>query len=145
MVTISSFIRTVTNATLQISRARLLLFLIPVSQRTARLVTRRIWDGVPRHIATRTRCRDFHRTTDIDQQHARSVTRIRRTIRSLVAKAAGVIIRARGLIDMDVNIKNPNHAKGGFSTDCIMCHTMNAWKPATFDHATINFLILQKS
>src|SRR5665811_1683504 len=29
---------------------------------------------------------------------------------------------------------NPAHAASGFSTDCISCHTENAWQPATFDH-----------
>jgi hypothetical protein len=29
---------------------------------------------------------------------------------------------------------DPNHATLNFSHDCTTCHTINAWKPATFDH-----------
>jgi len=29
---------------------------------------------------------------------------------------------------------NPNHIAAGFPTDCIACHGINAWQPATFDH-----------
>ncbi|MBE0571208.1 MAG: hypothetical protein IH618_06655 [Ignavibacteriaceae bacterium] len=29
---------------------------------------------------------------------------------------------------------NPNHISIGFPTDCIQCHTINGWSPATFDH-----------
>jgi hypothetical protein len=29
---------------------------------------------------------------------------------------------------------NPSHTELSFSTDCIMCHSENAWIPATFDH-----------
>ncbi|MCF8300817.1 MAG: cytochrome c3 family protein, partial [Haliscomenobacter sp.] len=31
--------------------------------------------------------------------------------------------------------QNPNHASGGFSTDCASCHTTNpGWRPSTFNH-----------
>jgi hypothetical protein len=31
---------------------------------------------------------------------------------------------------------NPNHVSSQFSTDCLVCHTVNpGWKPATFDHS----------
>jgi hypothetical protein len=29
---------------------------------------------------------------------------------------------------------NPNHINSGFPTDCIQCHTIYGWSPATFDH-----------
>ncbi|QQS37031.1 MAG: hypothetical protein IPM56_03495 [Ignavibacteriales bacterium] len=32
------------------------------------------------------------------------------------------------------NTTNPPHASTGFSTDCMTCHSQNAWQPATFDH-----------
>lgn len=32
------------------------------------------------------------------------------------------------------NTKDPAHATAQFSTDCITCHTENAWEPSTFDH-----------
>ncbi len=31
---------------------------------------------------------------------------------------------------------NPPHASAGFSTECLSCHTQNAWVPSTFDHNT---------
>jgi len=31
---------------------------------------------------------------------------------------------------------NPPHASNQFSTDCIICHTQDAWTPATFDHSS---------
>ncbi len=34
---------------------------------------------------------------------------------------------------------NPNHAAGGFGHDCTVCHQLNAWSPATFDHAATGF------
>ncbi len=34
---------------------------------------------------------------------------------------------------------NPNHTQNNFSTVCSSCHNINAWKPATFDHATTGF------
>ena len=33
----------------------------------------------------------------------------------------------------------PNHAAANFSTDCVRCHGTQAWRPATFDHATTGF------
>ncbi len=32
------------------------------------------------------------------------------------------------------NTTDPNHSAAQFSTDCVACHSENAWKPATFDH-----------
>ncbi len=29
---------------------------------------------------------------------------------------------------------NPPHASAQFSTDCVICHTQNAWAPSTFNH-----------
>lgn len=40
--------------------------------------------------------------------------------------------------------KLPDHASGGFSHDCTTCHSPNAWKPATFDHALTRFPLLGK-
>lgn len=34
---------------------------------------------------------------------------------------------------------NPNHVTGQFSQLCTDCHTLAAWKPATFDHGKTNF------
>ncbi len=34
---------------------------------------------------------------------------------------------------------NPDHAAGGFDHGCLQCHSMDGWKPATFDHATTRF------
>ncbi len=34
---------------------------------------------------------------------------------------------------------DPNHQQSNFSHDCTTCHSTNAWKPATFDHAQTNF------
>ncbi len=34
---------------------------------------------------------------------------------------------------------NPNHAAGGFSQNCLQCHSTAAWSPATFDHSTTKF------
>jgi len=34
---------------------------------------------------------------------------------------------------------NPNHAAGGFSTECQICHTENGWIPATFRHELTAF------
>jgi hypothetical protein len=36
---------------------------------------------------------------------------------------------------------NPNHLSAGFPTDCLLCHTENAWDPATFDHDGMYFPI----
>ncbi|MCK9209800.1 MAG: hypothetical protein M0P61_03070 [Ignavibacteriaceae bacterium] len=30
--------------------------------------------------------------------------------------------------------KDPNHISAGFATACAICHTINGWKPASFDH-----------
>ncbi len=35
--------------------------------------------------------------------------------------------------------KSPNHQTGKFTHDCMTCHTMTAWKPATFDHSKTSF------
>ncbi|MDT8325081.1 MAG: hypothetical protein RRA94_13295, partial [Bacteroidota bacterium] len=35
--------------------------------------------------------------------------------------------------------QNPDHAAGQFAHDCMTCHDMNAWVPATFDHAQTAF------
>ncbi len=32
------------------------------------------------------------------------------------------------------NTTNPNHGAAMFSTDCLECHTEDAWTPSTFDH-----------
>jgi nitrate/TMAO reductase-like tetraheme cytochrome c subunit len=34
---------------------------------------------------------------------------------------------------------NPNHVSAQFAHDCTTCHDLNAWKPATFDHAATSF------
>ena len=34
---------------------------------------------------------------------------------------------------------NPNHVQGGFSTQCVMCHTTTTWIPASFDHNKTTF------
>ncbi|MEK7727301.1 MAG: cytochrome c3 family protein [candidate division KSB1 bacterium] len=36
---------------------------------------------------------------------------------------------------------NPNHVAFNFSRDCTVCHTLNAWLPATFDHDSQYFRI----
>lgn len=33
----------------------------------------------------------------------------------------------------------PNHTVGQFSRDCLVCHTLTAWRPSTFSHARTNF------
>ena len=35
--------------------------------------------------------------------------------------------------------KNPDHAQGGFSTDCALCHTTVTWDGARFDHSASSF------
>jgi hypothetical protein len=35
--------------------------------------------------------------------------------------------------------QNPDHSAGGFGGDCLTCHTMDGWRPATFDHASTKF------
>jgi nitrate/TMAO reductase-like tetraheme cytochrome c subunit len=39
---------------------------------------------------------------------------------------------------------NPAHAAGGFPTLCTQCHSMNGWKPATFDHQATKFVLTGK-
>lgn len=34
---------------------------------------------------------------------------------------------------------DPNHQGEGYSTDCAVCHSQNAWEPANFDHSNTNF------
>ncbi|MBK6891954.1 MAG: hypothetical protein IPH00_02165 [Flavobacteriales bacterium] len=34
---------------------------------------------------------------------------------------------------------NPNHVTAGFPTDCIVCHDVTNWVPATYDHNATNF------
>ena len=37
---------------------------------------------------------------------------------------------------------DPNHTQSQFSHDCLTCHTVTAWKPATFDHNKTNFQLV---
>ncbi len=39
---------------------------------------------------------------------------------------------------------NPNHQQANFNTDCKSCHTINGWKPATFDHSITGFSLTGK-
>ncbi len=39
---------------------------------------------------------------------------------------------------------NPDHVQGNFAHDCTACHSMTAWSPATFDHATSGFPLTGK-
>ncbi|MBL0174445.1 MAG: hypothetical protein IPP94_04115 [Ignavibacteria bacterium] len=36
-------------------------------------------------------------------------------------------------------VAQPSHVNGQFNHDCTTCHTVNAWKPSTFDHAATRF------
>ena len=36
-------------------------------------------------------------------------------------------------------VADPNHPLNNFSHDCLSCHTMTAWTPATIDHSTTSF------
>ena len=36
---------------------------------------------------------------------------------------------------------DPNHVAQQFSTECMVCHSENAWEPATFDHNETNFIL----
>lgn len=36
----------------------------------------------------------------------------------------------------------PNHMGGQFSHDCLTCHTVNGWKPSTFNHSSTSFPLL---
>jgi hypothetical protein len=38
-----------------------------------------------------------------------------------------------------LSTSNPNHAASGFPTACETCHTVQAWRPATFDHGLTRF------
>ena len=35
------------------------------------------------------------------------------------------------------NTTDPDHEAGSYPTDCTICHSQNAWSPATFDHNTV--------
>ncbi|MHB1049641.1 MAG: multiheme c-type cytochrome [Bacteroidota bacterium] len=37
------------------------------------------------------------------------------------------------------DVTDPNHLVNNFSHDCLSCHTMTAWTPATIDHSTTSF------
>jgi len=37
------------------------------------------------------------------------------------------------------NVSDPNHQTNNFSHNCLNCHTVNAWEPATFDHDKTDF------
>jgi hypothetical protein len=37
------------------------------------------------------------------------------------------------------SVSTPNHATGQFNHDCLICHTTDAWQPATFNHETTAF------
>ncbi len=39
---------------------------------------------------------------------------------------------------------NPNHTMAKFSTTCSQCHTINSWKPSSFNHAQTNFILTGK-
>jgi nitrate/TMAO reductase-like tetraheme cytochrome c subunit len=42
--------------------------------------------------------------------------------------------------DNDYNsVTDPNHVQNNFSHDCTLCHSTNAWEPATFDHNQTQF------
>jgi hypothetical protein len=43
------------------------------------------------------------------------------------------------------NTTSPNHTTAHFGTDCVSCHTENAWEPATFDHDAQYFPIYSGS
>jgi len=36
-------------------------------------------------------------------------------------------------------VEDPNHVQNNFDQNCLLCHTTNAWEPATFDHASTTF------
>ncbi|NUN69739.1 MAG: hypothetical protein HUU02_08520, partial [Bacteroidetes bacterium] len=40
------------------------------------------------------------------------------------------------------NAVSPNHQTGLFPHECSSCHTMNSWRPSSFDHAKTNFALL---
>jgi hypothetical protein len=37
------------------------------------------------------------------------------------------------------SVQDPNHIASGFSTDCTLCHTIQAWIPGGFDHSLSQF------
>ena len=37
------------------------------------------------------------------------------------------------------NTTDPNHVQNNYPTDCTLCHTINGWSPANFDHNTTAF------
>jgi mono/diheme cytochrome c family protein len=39
------------------------------------------------------------------------------------------------------NSTNPNHIQAKFSSNCIECHTVNGWRPSTFNHSTTGFVL----
>ncbi len=40
-----------------------------------------------------------------------------------------------------VAVTDPNHVTNNFSQDCSICHSTNAWEPATFDHNQTAFIL----
>ena len=40
------------------------------------------------------------------------------------------------------NTTNPNHVANSFPTECMSCHTTNAWEPSSFDHSTTGFALI---
>jgi hypothetical protein len=40
------------------------------------------------------------------------------------------------------NTTTPSHVTSQFSHDCLTCHSMTAWKPATFNHSTTAFPLI---
>lgn len=36
---------------------------------------------------------------------------------------------------------NPSHVAAGFTHECMDCHTLHAWQPSTFDHASVGFAL----
>lgn len=37
------------------------------------------------------------------------------------------------------SVSNPNHRNGQFNENCLICHTMTAWRPSTHDHDLTEF------
>jgi len=125
------YIQTVISATLQISQVRRHPFLIPVSQRTAQPVTRRIQDGHHRHTVMRMQFRDSPRTTGIGLLLVPSVTRMQRTIQLHAAKAVVVILLAREVvIDSEEKRKTHQYTIPMDLKDWALCHTREGNVPA---------------
>ncbi|MBL1206254.1 MAG: hypothetical protein D8M58_12685 [Calditrichaeota bacterium] len=40
------------------------------------------------------------------------------------------------------NVDDPNHVENRFELDCVVCHSQNAWEPATFDHNNSDFPLI---